>query len=251
MADRPFMTPRRALAAILIFQVGLAAFLFAGDLQGGFSLSPGRPEAPEFRQPVRPGDQRRTYEPRPTRERPSRDGVPVSEPMPERLVLTQPDGTWQLEGMIAPGDAERIIGQLSEGEAPERLVLNSSGGSVQDALALGRHLRRAGVAIDMGAEDVCLSACPYLLAGGTERVVDAEARVGLHQHYFGESTILPAFVAVESIQRGQGEVMIYLDEMGVDPLMMQHALGTPPDEIYLLVAEELTRYGLATEVAGD
>jgi hypothetical protein len=30
--------------------------------------------------------------------------------------------------------------------------------------------------------------------------------------------------------------------MGIDPLVMQHALVTPPDEIYLLLPEELTRY---------
>ena len=60
--------------------------------------------------------------------------------------------------------------------------------------------------------------------------------------FFGQSTLLPAFVAVESIQRGQGEVMAYLDEMGIDPLVMQHALITPPDEIYVLLPEELRAY---------
>ncbi|MWD28866.1 hypothetical protein E0K89_015405 [Aquicoccus sp. SCR17] len=246
MAERGFMTPRRAMAGILLFQLGLAAFLFAGDLRTGLSLRAPDPQAPAFQQPVRPGDQRRTYEPRPARE-----GLPVSEPMPERLVLTRENGDlWRLEGMIAPGDAERIIGQLTE-DMPARLTLNSSGGSVQDALSLGRRLREAGMEIEMGAQDVCLSACPYLLAGGSERRVDRRARVGLHQHYFGESTILPAFVAVENIQRGQGEVMAYLDEMGVDPMVMTHALGTPPDEIYLLVPDELTRYRMATEITGD
>ncbi|MEL6809414.1 MAG: hypothetical protein AAFO97_16700, partial [Pseudomonadota bacterium] len=53
----------------------------------------------------------------------------------------------------------------------------------------------------------------------------------------------PAAFAVEDIQRGQGEVMTYLDEMGIDPLLMQHALSTPPDEIYVLLPEELERYG--------
>ena len=80
------------------------------------------------------------------------------------------------------------------------------------------------------------------MAAGTSRDVPEDASVGVHQHFFGESTLLPAFVAVEDIQRGQGEVMTYLDQMGIDPLVMQHALVTPPDEIYLLLPEELTRY---------
>jgi hypothetical protein len=78
--------------------------------------------------------------------------------------------------------------------------------------------------------------------------VSAEAYVGVHQHYFGENTALPAFLAVEDIQRGQGEVMSYLIEMGVDPALMQHALVTPPEAIYVFVVEELADYSLATEV---
>ena len=53
-------------------------------------------------------------------------------------------------------------------------------------------------------------------------------------------------MAVEDIQRGQGEVMIYLEEMGIDPLVMSHALTTPSDEIYLLLPEELERYNFVT-----
>jgi len=33
--------------------------------------------------------------------------------------------------------------------------------------------------------------------------------------------------------------MTYLDEMGIDPLVMQHALSTPPDEIHVLLPSEL------------
>ena len=37
--------------------------------------------------------------------------------------------------------------------------------------------------------------------------------------------------------------MTYLDEMGIDPLVMTHALSTPPDQIYVLLPKELERYG--------
>ena len=68
--------------------------------------------------------------------------------------------------------------------------------------------------------------------------------VGVHQHYFDQNVALPAIFAVEDIQRGQAEVMVYLIEMGIDPALMRHALATPPDEIYLLLPEELERYGI-------
>jgi hypothetical protein len=128
------------------------------------------------------------------------------------------------------------------------VFLNSPGGSVHDALELGRALRLAGLETEMRDGDICYSACPYLLAAGVKRTIPQEAFVGVHQHYFGESTILPAFAAVEDIQRGQGLVMRYLDQMGIDPLIMQHALITPPNEIYVLLPEELVRYGFIEEV---
>ncbi|WP_280321202.1 ATP-dependent Clp protease proteolytic subunit [Sulfitobacter faviae] len=166
--------------------------------------------------------------------------------LPDRLVLTPVSGgrAALLEGAIEAGDAERIVKQLSElTPTPEEIYLNSPGGSVRDALELGRYLRREELNTALREGDICYSACPYLLAAGAARAVPESASVGVHQHYFGESTILPAFVAVEDIQRGQGEVMQYLDDMGIDPMVMQHALVTPPDEIYVLLPEELRRYG--------
>lgn len=80
-----------------------------------------------------------------------------------------------------------------------------------------------------------------MLAGSTAPQVDAEAHVGAHRHYFGQSTILPAFLAVEGIQCGQGEVMACLDEMAIDTRLMRHVRVTPHDEIYLLVPEEMQR----------
>ncbi|WP_204318727.1 hypothetical protein [Pseudooceanicola aestuarii] len=239
---------RRAMAAVLVFQLGLALFLFLGDLGRDFALPRlGGPTAPRMDQPVNPGDQTRRYSPTEVT-RPASPGVQTNGPLPERLMLEQEGGgTYRLTGSIAGGDAERILAQLDTVEpAPETFILNSPGGSVQDALALGRALRKRGVTTRMEEADICLSACPYLLAAGTTRSAASGARIGVHQHYFGENTFLPAFTAVSDIQRGQGEVMRYLSDMGVDPMMMSHALVTPPDEIYLLLPEELTRYNLLT-----
>jgi hypothetical protein len=61
---------------------------------------------------------------------------------------------------------------------------------------------------------------------------------------------LPAFIAVEDIQRGQGEVMGYLIAMGVDPELMRVALLTPPEDIYLLTPEELMQFRLVTDAWG-
>ena len=232
----------RVLMGILIFQLGLGGLLILGDMQG-LRLPSFGPDAPRLTEPVRPGDQRRTF--RPDRDRP---GIqPARDPgeLPERLVLTALYGnTYRLEGAIDAGDATRLIALIDAADpTPETLILQSPGGSVGDALELGRHMRAKGINTQMLAGEYCYSACPYLLAAGVTRNIDADASVGVHQHYFGQNTLLPAAFAVEDIQRGQGEVMIYLNDMGIDPLIMQHALSTPPDEIYVLVPDELTKYG--------
>ncbi len=233
----------RILTGVLVFQVGIGVLLVVGDVQrGGLRLPKLWTDTPRLSEPVRPGDQRRVFDP--GRDRPATQPLRDPGTLPDRLVLTPAEGgTWRLEGTIAEGDASRIIDQLESAEpVPERLILQSPGGAVAEALTLGRHLRARGIETQMLAGEFCYSACPYLLAGGSSRVIDATASVGVHQHYFGESSLLPAFVAVEDIQRGQGEVMGYLAEMGIDPLVMRHALATPPNEIYLLLPEELDRY---------
>ena len=239
----------RVLTGALAFQVGIAAMLVLGDMQQASFNWPGSgPKSPRLTEPVGPGDQRRQF--RPERDRPATRPARDPGDMPPRLVLTaMGETTYRLEGTVAEGDAERIIKRMQEARPhPERLVLQSPGGSVADALALGRHLRAEGIEVRMLSGEYCFSACPYILAGGAVRDIPDEALVGVHQHYFGESTLLPASYAVEDIQAGQGEVMIYLDAMGIDPLVMHHALTTPPDEIYILLPEELRDYGF---VSGD
>lgn len=240
----------RTLSAVLLFQLGIGALLVLGDMRSSpLSMPFLAPDAPRLSEPVRPGDQRRLYQP--SRDRPTVQPVRDPGDLPERLTLTHEGAQWRLEGEIAPGDADRLIPQIDRAEPPvETLLLQSPGGSVQDALALGRHLRDKGIATTVLAGEICYSACPYLFAGGTTRTAEPGASIGVHQHSFGENTFLPAFTAIDDIQRGQAEVMAYLDDMGLDVRLMRHALATPAAEIYLLLPEELERYKFVTKPPG-
>lgn len=256
MSTRSYDTGR-ILRWVFGLQLVFAAILLSSDMLRVLPQIAFPSTAPDLTQPLGPGDQTRRYNPSditPRQARPGSRPIPVTEDMPSRLLFefvsweNQPTVT--ITGQIAPGDAERFSEFLkTTTEVPAQAFLNSPGGSVTDALLMGRDMRRLDIKTAMTGSDICLSACPYLLASGTERVVEDGALVGVHQHYFGENTALPAFLAVEDIQRGQGEVMAYLDDMGIDPLVMQHALVTPPDEIYILTGEELTRYGFTPEPA--
>lgn len=242
------MTPARGIKLILGVQLGIAAVLFGADFARVLPSLASSREAPQLTQPVRPGDQTRLYDRRHVPSRPGQTEAPVTDDMPSRLLFQADGAVLRMVGAIAEGDAERFDDWLLTRAMPARVQLHSTGGSVQDALQIGARLRREGATTEMVEGEACLSACPYVLAAGTERRIHPDAYVGVHQHYFGENTALPAFLAVEDIQRGQGEVMAYLIEMGIDPALMQHALVTPPEAIYILLPEELERYKLATEI---
>lgn len=242
------------LRAMLVLQIGLAALIVLGDLQ---RLTPGflqGTSAPPASVPVQPGDQIRRYSPRSVPDdRPVRPNFPSSQDIPARLRFTENiiDGavTISLEGRIAPGDGDRFENYLAaRASAPGQIVLHSPGGSVYDALQIGRVIRAGDWPVMVQDGAACFSACPYILAGGAQRRVNRGALIGVHQHYFDESTILPAFLAVESIQRGQAEVLDFLDEMSIDLRLMARAMQTPPDSIYILVEAELTDFGMATEM---
>ncbi|QDC10464.1 hypothetical protein FHY55_14975 [Oceanicola sp. D3] len=247
-------TAKTGLKAIFGLQMGIASVLLAQDFAAVAPEIRWPTSAPAVTNPVAPGDQTRRFNPDEVR-RPAMPGVPMegAANMPKRLYFEdRPEGGFRIVGAIKEGDAARFVEWLErQPEQPDRLWLHSPGGSVRDALQIGRLIREKGIDTAMDDGAFCLSACPYILMSGTERQVHADAKVGVHQSYYGQSTVLPAFLAVEDIQHSQAEVIRYLGEMGIGLGLMEHALSTPPDEIYILLPEELTKFSVATEITGQ
>lgn len=251
---------RTVVRLCLLGQIGVAGLLLSQHLWASYPLWGDRPIKTVETRKVTPGDQSRPFHRVgvPAHENPSfRVNSPVRLPqdLPPRLEFsvqeTEEHGRVLLvAGAIEGGDAKRFEAFLDSLEAPVDLVaLHSSGGRVAEALEIGRTMRARGLATFVGPDAACVSSCPYIFAGGTRRTASRSAWIGLHQHYYGEDSLLPMFVAVQGVQAGQGETMAFLDEMGVDPLILVHGLKTPPEEIYFLVEEELMDYRLATEIA--
>ena len=236
-----------AIAIVLVAVVALQKpprFLMPGvDLPGG---------------PVSPGDQRRIYR----EDQPKPDYLFRREPgdlkqpddVPERLqfeatTLEALGDVVVLTGAIQDGDLFRLQGFLEElADQPDYIVLNSPGGHVHEALAIGRYLRAEEHKTAVPGGAYCFSACPYILASGTERSVSRRGAVGMHQHYYETPGYMPVFLAVEDIQRGQGETLEYLIEMGIEPSVMLFSLQTPPQEIYVLLEQELEDTKMATDL---
>ena len=243
-------TTARTLRWLLGAQVALGALLVTADVAPSVPGLLAPSAAPALDEPTRPGDQTRRYRPRD----PAQPGPGVDPDMPRRLVqeTARIDGARavRLRGAIATGDGARIAAALRRAP-PALITLDSPGGSVSDALEIGRAIRDAGADTRLVADAVCLSACPYMFAGGVRRTAAEGARIGVHQHSFGESTILPAFLAVEDMQRGQAAVLEHLEAMGVDLRIMGPSMATPADEIYILTARELSDWNVVTERPPD
>lgn len=247
----------QAIRWIFILQIALAGIMMAYDLSARWQIDLTRPEPPGTG-PVAPGDQVRRYDPsRPVPEFSdprTRPDITMPANLPPRLTFTLEDDPdtgplLMMQGAIDRGDADRLATYLSTlADVPATIGINSPGGDVDEALAVGRLIRDEGLNTMILPGMACLSACPYMLAGGVARQVSLAGAVGLHQHYYDTPRYIPVYFAVEDIQHSQGAVMRYLIEMGVDAAVMVHGLTTPPNDIYVLVEDELLESQLATSV---
>ncbi|WP_170449292.1 hypothetical protein [Ruegeria arenilitoris] len=249
--------PRSGLRYVLILQLAIAGVLIASDVLGVVP-SPFKERVELPTGPVSPGDQRREY--RTDRSDPSlvpQDGpldVSVPEVFPDRLDFSvqEVEGLGRvllLSGQIEVDDSSRFASYLSDmQEKPDLVALHSPGGVVSEALSIGKKVREADLASAVLAGAMCVSSCPYILAGGQERIVSMRGIVGMHQHYYEQPRLIPVVFAVEGIQKGQGETMRHLIDLGVDPSLMLYSLNTPPEEIYALIEEELLGTRIATQI---
>lgn len=164
-------------------------------------------------------------------------------------------GTLEVVGTIDIGSAERFRTELERvGEYVKTVALDSPGGSVTDALEMGRLIRDSGLVTSVASGSLCASSCPLVFAGGTERLATATSAIGVHQIYATVAAdslpvgLQAAGAAMSDAQKTTATITRYLGEAGIDPALWLHALETPPNRLYYLSAEELTQYRLATSL---
>jgi hypothetical protein len=251
------ITMKRGLTFVLIAQAVIAGLLILSDIDARW-LPSWRDSDALPTGPVTPGDQVRRFDPIRTQPGYTGPGTLPEMDLPEEMIERLDFAVTEIGefgehllvlGAIEPGDAKRFEAFLESQKDPTLPVaFHSPGGAVKEALAIGRMLRERDMTTVILPGMACVSACPYMLAGGVERKVSRDGAVGLHQHYYDAPGYLPAIWAVEQIQFGQGETMAFLIEMDVDPALMLYSLNTPPDDIYVLIEEELLDSRIATEL---
>lgn len=172
---------------------------------------------------------------------------------PLSIALTT-GGVLDLTGTIDIGSAERFAAEVAaRGEYVKTVALNSPGGSVDDALAIGALIREKGFVTSVASGALCASSCPLVLAGGAERHAAPGAAIGVHQIY---ATVKPGALpaglsaagdAMSDAQKTTAVITRHLTAMGVDPALWLHALETPPDRLYYLKPDELLALKLITQ----
>lgn len=154
------------------------------------------------------------------------------------------------------------------------IALDSDGGSVLGAIALGRELRRLNITTTVGraAEQRqgvkpipaaispkadCESMCVFVLLGGVRRIIPPEARVMVHQIWLGDRRDDPTAANYSAedlvlVQRDIGRLAQYTADMGGAIELLDLALRIPPWEpMHQLTVAEMRRVHLDNADPGD
>jgi hypothetical protein len=150
----------------------------------------------------------------------------------------------------------------------ETVVLDSSGGSVNDAIALGRRFRALEVVTTVGVSALtgsarsevvrvspdayCESMCVFLLLSGKSRYVPEQAHVRVHQIWMGDradNARAASYSAYDlvTVERDIGRLAKYTFDMGGAGELLSLSLNVPPwEDLHELSREELRVTNLIT-----
>lgn len=245
--NRPGTIPRAIFIAMVVFVLALVGADLVEQARPGtvpFARPAGTtsPFAPSVGDPAQV--------PRPTVPAITRPGAPSPGLSGGRMrfELAADDPSLALAtGDIVVGTADafdRFL--LGQGQGISRVALDSRGGAVAEALAMGRAIRDNDLGTEVGSQAICASACPIILAGGVERLVAREAWIGVHQIYRNPDRFDSANAVLGGAQSLLGAVHAFLEEMGVDPAMLGPALVTPPERLHFFEPETMLDLNLAT-----
>lgn len=201
------------------------------------AASPGF-NVPAILAPLMPGGDRRTVPlPQPN--------AALGKPMTFELVG---GGKLVATGTITPGISEAFAAEVARrGDYIKTVALNSPGGSVSDALAMGRLIREKKFATEVEAGKYCASSCPLMFFGGVERRAGDKAAIGVHQVFaMASADNVAVRDDMSDAQRISAKCQRYLGDMGVNLQVWVHAMETPKDKLFVFKPEELASLNIVT-----
>ncbi|WP_339410597.1 hypothetical protein [Pseudomonas sp. EA_35y_Pfl2_R5] len=143
---------------------------------------------------------------------------------------------------IAPGDYEALLKGIKANPgqyAKKFIMLDSIGGSLSEAIRMGRLLRETGFDALVPSTGVCQGSCVYLLAAGHAKTV--RGYVGIHRPYYAGSDSVHSASAYGP---SRGTQAAYFKEMQIPPELLEAINSTEPRRMRVLTPAELARYRL-------
>ena len=137
---------------------------------------------------------------------------------------------------------DRCIEELKDQGGHISSVINSPGGDVYSALAIGRLLRKNRLRLSVKAPDQCLSSCVLVLAGAVDR--SPYGSIGIHRPYSLMTGIIKFEAAQKRYQATRSDVENYLREMNIPTSLFVAMERIPPENMKYLSKEELNEFGL-------
>jgi hypothetical protein len=174
---------------------------------------------------------------------------------------------------IVTSDSPRDFDEFARGRDLEgaTIVLDSSGGSVNDSIALGRRWRALGALTTVGIsiqnhtpqgdhasvvpDAYCESMCVFLLLSGKTRYVPEAAHVRVHQIWMGDradDAKAASYTAQDMmiVERDIGRLAKYTFDMGGAGDLLSLSLNVPPwEDLHELSRDELRLTNLVTTEA--
>ncbi|PDT69305.1 hypothetical protein CO683_13810 [Bradyrhizobium ottawaense] len=202
----------------------------------------------------------------------ARAGVALEErklPMKFNWIACEPNCRgWVSAVGIITADTPKDFEEFSRGRqlGGATVVLDSSGGSVNDAITLGRRFRNLGLLTTVGVslrggqsarpavapEAYCESMCVFLLLAGKKRYVPEAAHVRVHQIWMGDRADDAKAASYSAqdlmiVERDIGRLAKYTFDMGGAGDLLSLALSVPPwEDLHELDAGELKLTNLVT-----
>lgn len=120
------------------------------------------------------------------------------------------------------------------------VFLNTNGGNVEAALAMGRAIRRVQATVVVPSPGVCASACVFLYAGGVIRLPYSEVKI--HRPY--TLSVNNYSNDADEARKITIKIKTFLQEMNVDESLLSKMMRIPPEEAISLSFSEMEDLGL-------
>jgi ATP-dependent protease ClpP protease subunit len=130
------------------------------------------------------------------------------------------------------------------------VFLDSPGGSVSAAIAIGRLLRKERFLAVIRPNAICFSACVLVLAGASSRGFDVRdgAKIGIHRPYLEVTQQqVPPERVTQLYQRMLQDIRAYFREMNIAEQLADAMLRVEPENLRLLNENDLESYGLTRQ----